>query len=106
MAQRAEAVRDNKRRAAGNQTQGCLHDGGFGPYIDRARGLIENEQGTVFDERASQRDTLPFTTGERYSSLSNYSIVASRQCRDELVGISRLGCVYDGGMIGPGCTVS
>src|SRR6266545_7108413 len=60
----AQAVGDHESSAAAHETTHCFHDRGLGSHVDGAGRLIENEEGSVFQESASERNTLALAARE------------------------------------------
>src|SRR5688572_13566178 len=52
--QRAQAVGNHQCRTANHQTRHRFHDGGLCSDIDGTGGLIEDENGGIFEERPCQ----------------------------------------------------
>ena len=83
--ERGPPVRDQKRRAAPHQAIHGLEDRGFGLHVDRARGLVEDQERRVLQERARERDALALAAGELHPALPDRRRVAPRQADDEVV---------------------
>ncbi len=89
--ERARPVTDDDYGAALFETLQCVDDRGLGLRVHRARGLVQDQHGTVLQERARQRDALPLASRELRAALPDLSVVAPGQPRDELVRVGRLG---------------
>src|SRR5215831_12701620 len=63
----------------------------LGFRIDRASGLVEDENRRVFEERTRQRDTLALATGKTHAAFSHQRSVAFRQPHNEVMCIGELG---------------
>jgi hypothetical protein len=59
-----EPMRDRDHRTAGHHLAERVVDGGLRLRVERGRGLVEDQDGRVPVERASQRDPLPLATGQ------------------------------------------
>lgn len=96
-----DAVCEVKRRTAvrHEERRSTLHDhpqGGVDPLlhpgVDGARGVVEDQDARVRQDRGGKRHPLTLAAREREPSLAYDGVVAPRQLLDEVV---RLGC--------PGC---
>ena len=75
VADRREAVRDRERRAVGHEpVDGVLHEA-LRDRVERARGLVEDEDGRVAEDRPRDGDALALAAGERESLLDRKSVV-------------------------------
>src|SRR5436309_3435575 len=81
---------DHEGRAAQHETFHRLDDRGFCPQINRARGLVKDENRGVLQEGAGDRDALALPAREAHAALTNLALVAPGQAEDELVGVRRL----------------
>src|SRR5436190_2360363 len=87
-----ETVRDDDRRAAGGELPEALEPVSFGPGVERAGRLIENNNWRTPQERASERYALPLadtqlsTTGE---PAPKQRLLVLRQTRDDLLRACR-----------------
>src|SRR5207247_7475774 len=61
--ERARPVTDDDYGAALFKTLQRVDDRGLGLGVHRARGLVQDQHGTVLQERARQRDALPLAAG-------------------------------------------
>ena len=59
-----EAMRDDERRAAKGKLAKTFEPVGFGPRIERAGGLVENDDWSLSQKRACECDALPLTDAE------------------------------------------
>jgi len=55
----------------------CFHDRGFGSRIDRTSGLVEDKDGSILQEGASQ-GMLALATGEAHAALTDLGLAALR----------------------------
>src|SRR5215467_10268933 len=78
----------------------------FGFRIDRASGLVEDENWRVFQERTRERYTLALATGKTHAAFPYQRSVAIRQTHDEIMCIGELGrpdnLLFGGGRPGVG----
>ena len=82
---RREPVRDDDRRPAAHRLAQPEPDLRLGRRVDRRRGVVEDEDARVDDERARDRDPLALPAGERDPALADHRVVAVREPLDELV---------------------
>src|SRR5207247_7030207 len=85
------AVTDDDYGAALFETLQRVDERGLGLRVHRARGLVQDQHGTVLQERARQRDALPLPTRQLHAPLADLGFVALRKALDELVRVRRLG---------------
>ena len=84
---RAEAVRDNESRAAGQQPLHRILDQPLALVIQTAGRLVEDENGRILEQRAGDRNALTLTTGQLPPPLSDHRVIALREPLDELVRV-------------------
>src|SRR5687767_10452513 len=86
---RGEPVRDHEHGAALEEPiDRFLHETlRFG--IERRRGLIENEDGWIDEQRTRDRDALSLASGESSPALAEERVVPLRELADEVVGVGR-----------------
>src|SRR5215218_5705890 len=92
-----ETVRDDDRCPPDCQFAEALEPVGFGPGIERARWLVENNDRGLSQKRASECNALPFTNaqfGATGKPAAEECLFLLRQTRDDLFGAR--GC--DGGV--------
>ncbi len=65
--------------------------------VDRRRGVVEQQDRRVGEERARERDALPLTTRQRQALLTDDCLVAVRELHDEFVGFGGAGRGLDFG---------
>ena len=85
---RREPMGDDDRRPAAHH----LAQAGTNPRlrgrVHRRRGVIENEDARVDEERAGDGDALPLSPGQRDSALTDHGLVAVGQVfDDEVMGL-------------------
>ena len=71
-----------------------IENDGFGYSIESGRWLVENENGSIADDGASDPDALTLAPGNRDTALADHSVVSIRQLLDEIVRIRQL-CGFD-----------
>jgi hypothetical protein len=59
----------------------------LGRRVDRRGRLVEDQDARVDEQRAGDRDALPFAAGERLAAFADQRVVAVRQAQDEFVGV-------------------
>src|SRR5205085_141509 len=67
--------------------------------VDGGRGVVENEDGWICDDRARDRDPLTLPAGEREAALAEDGVVLLGQLRDELRGAGEPGGLLDRGVV-------
>ena len=87
VADRAQAVRDDEGRAPFEQRVHVLLHDALRLGVERARGLVEDQDRRASIERARDRDALALAAGERDARLADLGLVAERQPLDELVRV-------------------
>ena len=73
------------------------------PRVDRARGVIEDEDARVVEDGSSKRYSLALTSRQRQTALTDRGVVPARQLRDEVVCLGGAGGGLDLriGRVGP-----
>jgi hypothetical protein len=92
---RREPVRDDDRRAAPHQPLEGLLDERLAPGVERARGLVEDEDPGILQHGPRDRDPLPLPARELDAALADQRVVTSGKAADEAVGVRRAGCRLD-----------
>src|SRR5690606_29035302 len=90
-----------QRRAVGDQNQSLTcgdylesaPQQGFALVVHVATGLIEQQDGRVVDQSASDCDRLALTTRQRIPTLTNNHVVAIWVARSELFDAGHSGCI-------------
>ena len=86
---------NNKRGPVLHQLiQTGLH-GALGLGIKRRGGLVQYQNGGVFQHGAGNGDALLLSTGKLQAALTNNGVIAIREGLDKLMGIGALGDVHD-----------
>ena len=86
-----QPVGDDDGGAIGGQPLDGLVDLGLDPHVDRAGGVVEDQDRGVGEQRAGDGDALPLAARERVAPLADDRVVALGQVGDEAVGVGRLG---------------
>ncbi len=84
-----EPVRDDDRGAAKRELAETLEPVCFGPRIERAGGLVENDNRCASQKRARERDALPLADAELRSTrepTAQQRLLLVRQARNDLFG--------------------
>ena len=76
-------MRDHDHRAPFSQARKRHLHLAFGVGIHRRRGLVKNQDGRVFQERARYRDALPLAAGKSDAAIADHRVHAVRQSLDE-----------------------
>lgn len=87
LAHGGEPMRNNNGRSALAQLEQCLLNDCFGGVVKRARRLVQNENGGIFEEYARNTQPLFLTAGKFDASLADLRIVAVGQTSDICVDI-------------------
>src|SRR5215470_2332083 len=90
-----ETVGDHEHRPALEHGPHVLLDDALGLVVERAGGLVEDEDAWIGDERPGDRQPLPLTAGERGAALADDGIVALRQLQDEVMSARERCCGDD-----------
>ena len=77
---------DGDRRAALDQVVERFLDLALGLGVDRAGGLVEDQDPRVDQQGAGDRNPLPLAARKRLAPLADQRVVAVGQTQDELVG--------------------
>src|SRR4029450_11382696 len=63
---------------------------GFGERVERARGLVEDEDRRVLEQRARDRQALTLAAGEQSPPLAGVGVEALRQALDDVENLGAL----------------
>ena len=74
----------------------------LGVGVERAGGLVEDEDGRVLEQRARDREALALAAGERGAALADDGVVAVGQAADEVVRVGGSGGRLDLARVAPG----
>ena len=88
-----EPVGNDQRGAALHQAVHCLSDDGLVAGVNARERLVEDEDGSVLEQRPGDGDALALPAGEPDASLAHDGVVAVGEGEDELVSVGRLGGV-------------
>ena len=80
-------VRDDDCRPSRHQRPERVLNERFALGVERARGLVEDQNRRVLQDRARDRDALALAAGELDAALTHERVVAVRQRLDELRGV-------------------
>src|SRR6266568_3576988 len=84
-ANRGEPVRDHHHGASGHQIlQRRLHQR-LRLAIERGSGFVQDQNGSIFQQRARNRDPLTLASRKPHPFFTNYSFVTGRQLHDEVM---------------------
>src|SRR5262245_29931024 len=92
---RAQSVRDDNDSAALHQAFQRLDDELLGFRVERGGRLVENEDGIVPDDGASDADALTLSPGQGIAAFPYHRVVAVRQLDDEFIRVGELRGVHD-----------
>src|SRR5579884_3266207 len=88
-------MRDDEGRSSSHDLLKRGNQISFGANVERAGGLVEDEQRSVFQKCARDGKALPLSAGEARASFSDLGVVALRESQNEFVGVSCSGCSND-----------
>ena len=88
---RREPVADAHDRAARARVGEAAAQVGLGAGVERARRLVEDEDGRVAEQRAGDGEALALPAAHAHAAVAEDGLVAGREARDELVQLGRLG---------------
>ena len=105
-----QAVCNGHHRLALHQRVQALLDGGFNLAVQRAGGLVQKQDGRVFQHHAGDGNALALAAAELHAALAHEGLEAGaalgvRQARDELIGMRALGRAVHLGRRGVGPAV-
>ena len=83
--ERRQAVGDYQSGPAYHQVGQRVLNQRFSLRVHAGGGLIQNQNGSVFQESSGQSDALPLATGEGHSSLSHCSVIPLGQGSDKVM---------------------
>jgi hypothetical protein len=84
--ERRRPVGDQDHRPAAAGAAQVAQEVGLGGLVERARGLVEDQEARVADQGAGHRDQLPLAEREAGAALVQHGLVALGQALDEVVG--------------------
>ena len=96
VANRGETVRDHQSGAPFGEMGEGLMDQLFVDGVEMRRGLIKNEDGSIFEQRPGDGESLPLAAGKLNAALADHGIEGKRQLGDELMRVSALRGFLDG----------
>ena len=82
-----QAVGDDQRGATRHQPFQCLLHAVFALCIQRAGGLIQQQDRRILQQRAGNRHTLLLATGKTGTALTQLAVIALRQRAQESIGL-------------------
>ncbi len=77
-------MRDGKNRELALELPQCLANGGFARRIQRARGLVQNQQARAMDQGTRNQHPLALAAGEAGAALAHRCLDALRQLLHEI----------------------
>ena len=84
-AQCRHSMGDHKDGIFRSKTLHRLNDVRFGCIVERAGGLVQNQNGLSLVERAGNSDALPLAAGKPHSSFSDARPISVGKAHDEFV---------------------
>ena len=84
-------VGDQQRRSTGHDSAQRAVDSSLDARVNRAGGVVEDEDPWVVEDRARQGDPLTLTAGEGQPTLPDGSVIPARELLDKLVRLSCTG---------------
>ena len=92
---RAQAVRNDDGRASREELLDLPPDRGLGGEVEGARGLVEDDDGGLAQERSGEGQALPLPTGDGGAVFAEDRVVRLGQVEDERLGLGLAGGVAD-----------
>ena len=83
--QRGQPVGDRDRRPPGDEPVDRRLNDRFGLGIDARRGLVEDQDPRVYQQRPGDREPLPLAAGEATAAFADAGVVGQRLRKDEVV---------------------
>src|SRR4051794_5658896 len=106
----AQPVRDDQRRAPGQQASEAALNARLGGDVNARGSLVEHEYPRVDDYCSRERDELALAAGESLAALADFCIETVGQALEHLERVDGLGggehVVNAGARLGPGDVVS
>ena len=96
VANRRETVSDHQSGAPLGEMGERLMDQLFIDGVEMRCGLVKDEDGSIFEQRPGNGESLPLSAGKLNATLADHGIVGKRQLGDELVRVSALRGFLDG----------
>src|SRR5437868_15328829 len=93
-----ESVRDDDRGAANRESAEPLEPISFGPWIERARWLVKNDDWRAPQKRTRECDTLPLANAELRAAgkpTTEQCLFVLWQARNNLISAGRAKCSID-----------
>ena len=87
-----EPMRDHERGAPAHDLVQCPQQLGFGCRVERARGLVEDEDRRILEQRASNRQALTLAAGQPASAFADAGMKPALPREDEIQRLRPLGC--------------
>src|SRR2546426_11958799 len=84
LADGCEAMSDHNTGPALHQPVEGIENDGFGYSIESGRGLVENENGSIADDCASDHDALALAPGNGDTAGADHRVVSIRQVLYEI----------------------
>src|SRR5690242_5905626 len=86
---------DEERSASLHEPPHRLKDFRFSFPVERACRFVEYQYGRILEECSSQGDALAFAAGKHAATFDHLCLIAFGQAHDEVVSISRDGCLHN-----------
>ncbi|MNE61302.1 hypothetical protein D3C80_1565080 [compost metagenome] len=106
MLHRGQAMGNHQRGTPGHQAGQRLLDQVFALRVERAGGLVQQQDRCIHQQRPGNRQALALPARKADATLAQGRLVALRQLPDEFVGMGAMRCGFDFGLgsIGPPIT--
>src|SRR5262245_10368162 len=86
----AQPVGNHARGTSLHETFHRFYDGGLSLNVQSAGRLIQNEDWSVLEKCARQRNSLTFTSGKKHAPFADLGLVSFRQTHDEVMRVGKL----------------
>ena len=93
---RRETVSDHQSGAPFGEMGERLMDQLFVDGVEMRRGLVKDEDRSIFEQGPGDGESLPLSAGKLNAALADHGIVGKRQLGDEMVRVSALRGFLDG----------
>src|SRR5689334_21158424 len=91
LAQRCEAMGDRNCGATAGESAKRVLNRLLALNVDVAGGLVEDQDWRIIEDRAGNREPLPFTAGKTGAALTKPRVVTEWRVEDKIVDLSSLG---------------
>ena len=87
----AKALGDDKGRTSFHQVAERQLNFMFRGGVNTGRGIVQDQNARIFEQRARNRDALFLATGKGDAAFAHIGFITSRHGHNEIMGLGRLG---------------